>query len=171
MTEQPPPQPFGWGGKVWNTNDILLVRVETDTGIVRLTDFMPLGGLDGYAEWFFRQQPEAIAVSRVLPWFRGEIKSDYRSVGRASEPLQALANGTVLGLPIAGLLSDAPLEQVLEEVAKVEHGMTRHILRLQVIVLRYVKALLAFLTTALAVFTSAAWALDGTRARLQLPRP
>jgi L-alanine-DL-glutamate epimerase-like enolase superfamily enzyme len=27
-------QPFGWGGKVWNTNDILLVRVETDTGIV-----------------------------------------------------------------------------------------------------------------------------------------
>jgi 4-amino-4-deoxy-L-arabinose transferase-like glycosyltransferase len=43
------------------------------------------GGLDGYAEWFFGQQPEAIAVSRVLPWFRGEIKSDYRSVGRASD--------------------------------------------------------------------------------------
>ena len=34
--------------------------------------------------------------------------------------------------------------------------MARHILRLQVIVLRYVKALLAFLTTALAVFTAAA---------------
>lgn len=45
---------------------------------------------------------------------------------------------------------------LIEEVAKVEHGMARHILRLQVIVLRYVKALLAFLTTALAVFTSAA---------------
>lgn len=45
---------------------------------------------------------------------------------------------------------------LVEEVAKVEHGMTRHILRLQVIVLRYVKALLAFLTTALAVFTAAA---------------
>jgi hypothetical protein len=45
---------------------------------------------------------------------------------------------------------------LLEEVAKIEHGMARHILRLQVIVLRYVKALLAFLTTALAVFTSAA---------------
>ena len=39
--------------------------------------------------------------------------------------------------------------------------MTRHILRLQVIVLRYVKALLAFLTTALAVFTSAAVLLVG----------
>jgi hypothetical protein len=45
---------------------------------------------------------------------------------------------------------------LIEEVAKIEHGMARHILRLQVIVLRYVKALLAFLTTALAVFTSAA---------------
>lgn len=45
---------------------------------------------------------------------------------------------------------------LIEEVAKIEHGMTRHILRLQFIVLRYVKALLAFLTTALAVFTAAA---------------
>jgi hypothetical protein len=49
---------------------------------------------------------------------------------------------------------------LLEEVAKVEHGMARHILRLQIIVLRYVKALLAFLTTAVAVFTSAAVLTD-----------
>jgi hypothetical protein len=41
-----------------------------------------------------------------------------------------------------------------EEIAKVELGMARHLLRLQVIVLRYVKALLAFLTTALAVFAA-----------------
>ena len=41
-----------------------------------------------------------------------------------------------------------------DEVAKVEHGMVRHMLRIQVIVLRYVKALLAFLTTALAVFAA-----------------
>ena len=45
---------------------------------------------------------------------------------------------------------------LIDEVAKIEHGMARHILRLQVIVLRYVKALLAFLTTALAVFAAAA---------------
>lgn len=32
---------------------------------------------------------------------------------------------------------------LLDEVTKVEHGMTRHILRMQVIVLRYAKALLA----------------------------
>ncbi len=47
-----------------------------------------------------------------------------------------------------------------EEVAKVEHGMARHVLRIQVIVLRYVKALLALLTTALAAFAAAAVA-DG----------
>ncbi len=41
---------------------------------------------------------------------------------------------------------------LIEEVAKVEHGMVRHMLRLQVIVLRYVKALLAFLMTALAMY-------------------
>ncbi len=47
-----------------------------------------------------------------------------------------------------------------EEVAKVEAGMARHLLRLQVIVMRYVKALLAFLTTALAVFAAAAVTSD-----------
>jgi hypothetical protein len=43
-----------------------------------------------------------------------------------------------------------------EEVAKVEYGITRHLLRLQVIVIRYVKSLLVFLVTALAVFAAAA---------------
>ncbi len=41
---------------------------------------------------------------------------------------------------------------LLEEVAKVEYGMARHVLRLRGLVLRYVKALLALLTTALAVY-------------------
>jgi hypothetical protein len=44
---------------------------------------------------------------------------------------------------------------LLDEVAKVEHGMARHVLRTQTIVLRYVKALLALLTTALAAFAAA----------------
>jgi hypothetical protein len=58
----------------------------------------------------------------------------------------------------AGLFELAASRQrpLLEEVAKVEHGMARHMLRLQVIVLRYVKALLAFLTTALAMYVAAA---------------
>jgi hypothetical protein len=57
-----------------------------------------------------------------------------------------------------------------EEVAKVEYGMARHLSRIQVIVLRYVKALLLFLVTSLAVFAAAgAVATDvtlGTNAEL-----
>jgi hypothetical protein len=49
---------------------------------------------------------------------------------------------------------------LLDEVAKVEYGMARHVLRTQMIVLRYVKALLALLTTALAVFAAAAVVAD-----------
>jgi len=43
-----------------------------------------------------------------------------------------------------------------EEVAKVEYGIVRHAIRLQVIVLRYVKALLVIVVTSLASFASAA---------------
>lgn len=45
---------------------------------------------------------------------------------------------------------------LLTEVAKVEAGMVRHLLRLQVVVLRYVKALGVFVVTVLAVFAGAA---------------
>lgn len=45
---------------------------------------------------------------------------------------------------------------LVEEVTKIEYGMVRHMLRLQVIVLRYVKALLVVVVTAVAAFASAA---------------
>ncbi len=43
-----------------------------------------------------------------------------------------------------------------EEVAKVEYGMARHVLRIQVIVLRYLKALLVVILTTLIAFLLAA---------------
>lgn len=49
-------------------------------------------------------------------------------------------------------LAAAKSRPLLEEVAKVEYGMARHILKLRGLVLRYVKALLALLTTAMAVY-------------------
>lgn len=54
----------------------------------------------------------------------------------------------------AGLfeLAASTSRPLLAEVAKVEHGMARHVLRLRGLVLRYVKALLALLTTAVAVY-------------------
>lgn len=50
-----------------------------------------------------------------------------------------------------------------EEVAKVEYGIVRHAIRLQVIVLRYVKALLVIVATALASFACAAAVSDHAR--------
>lgn len=51
---------------------------------------------------------------------------------------------------------------LIEEVAKIEAGMVRHLQRLQAIVLRYTKALLAFVFTALAVFAITAIEGDGS---------
>ena len=45
---------------------------------------------------------------------------------------------------------------LVDEVAKVEYGMARHVNRVQVIVLRYIKALLVVLTTTLSTFVMAA---------------
>lgn len=53
-------------------------------------------------------------------------------------------------------LAAARRRTLVEEVAKVEHGIVRHMLRLQVIVLRYVKALLVIVVTAIATFGCAA---------------
>ena len=59
-------------------------------------------------------------------------------------------------VPKASSRSVAARDRLLaEEVAKVEHGIARHILRSQVIILRYVKALLMFFVTTLAVFAAA----------------
>lgn len=66
----------------------------------------------------------------------------------------------------AGLsaLAAAQSRPLLEEVAKVEYGMARHVLKLRVLVLRYVKALLAVLTSAAAVYAADA-VTDGLAVR------
>lgn len=53
-------------------------------------------------------------------------------------------------------LAAARRRTMVEEVAKIEYGIVRHMLRLQVIVLRYVKALLVIVITALVAFACAA---------------
>ena len=52
-------------------------------------------------------------------------------------------------------LTDAAPVSLVDDVVRTEHKLVRHIRAIQVIVLRYVKALLALLTTALAVFIAA----------------
>lgn len=53
-------------------------------------------------------------------------------------------------------LAAARRRPLSEEVVKIEYGIVRHMLRLQVIVLRYVKALLVIVVTALTAFAAAA---------------
>ncbi|MGB8858892.1 MAG: hypothetical protein WCC60_06535 [Ilumatobacteraceae bacterium] len=64
-------------------------------------------------------------------------------------------------------LAAARRRPLVEEVAKIEYGIVRHMLRLQVIVLRYVKALLVVVVTAIATFGTAA-AVNG-QARVSVP--
>jgi len=54
------------------------------------------------------------------------------------------------------VLAASRQRDLFSEVAKIEHGMARHVLRIQTVVLRYVKALLVLLTTAMATFGAAA---------------
>jgi hypothetical protein len=86
-------------------------------------------------------------------------------IDRQLDAYGGLGRGDVAGdLGRAGGLFELTASRdrsLIEEVAKIEYGIARHILRVQVIVLRYVKALLAFLTTALAVFAAAA-VLEGS---------
>lgn len=62
-----------------------------------------------------------------------------------------------------GLAGATPMS-LLDDVARTEHKLARHVRAIQVIVLRYVKALLALLTTALTVFVAAeaTAAVDGS---------
>lgn len=95
-----------------------------------------------------------------------ELLVPPRAASRATIDRQLDAYGGLGGSNEAGINGDigraAGLFELVasrsrtlpDEVAKMEHGMVRHMLRIQVIVLRYVKALLAFLTTALAVFAA-----------------
>ena len=54
------------------------------------------------------------------------------------------------------MLAAAKRRSLIDEVVKIEYGMARHVLRLQVVVLRDVKALLVVVITVLAGFIMAA---------------
>lgn len=89
------------------------------------------------------------ALGRVDPGGEGRPAAVASSDSSVSEEDLARAEAKYV-------LAASRSRTLLEEVAKVEAGIVRHVLRIQVIVLRYVKALLALLTTALAVFAAAA---------------
>ena len=75
-----------------------------------------------------------------------------RQLGCLPRPRRRRDARTPTGLAPTRLfeLAAARRRTLVEEVAKVEYGIVRHMLRLQVIVLRYVKALLVIVVTAIA---------------------
>lgn len=87
-------------------------------------------------------------IDRHLSAYPGLVDADAADADRArAEGMFALAASSRRSL--------------VDEVVKIEAGMVRHMLRVQVIVLRYVKALLVIVVTALAAFASAA-AVNGS---------
>ncbi len=79
-----------------------------------------------------------------------------RHVDRQLQVYPGLGTGNDDAARAAGLfdLAASSSRPLLDEVAKIEYGMARHVLRLRGLVLRYVKALLALLSTALAVYVA-----------------
>lgn len=74
----------------------------------------------------------------------------YEGLASAVPPTDATRAAALLQL--AGVRD----RTLVDEVAKVEYGMARHVIRVQVIVLRYIKALLVVLTTTVSTFVMAA---------------
>jgi len=142
----------------FHANHIGLDRGESFAPRYTLTALqLPSGELGAVAQDALvrrRRSPEAISL--LVP---------ANEVARARVDERITAYGGLGSVPdgtdetrARALLALAGSRQrdLLDEVAKVEHGMARHILRTQTIVLRYVKALLALLTTALATFAASA---------------
>lgn len=74
----------------------------------------------------------------------------YDGLSSGAEPSDATRAAALLQL--AGVRD----RTLIDEVAKVEYGMARHVIRIQIIVLRYIKALLVVLSTAVSTFVLAA---------------
>jgi len=85
------------------------------------------------------------------PTARAHIDHQLEIYGNPGDPSLAGDPRRAAGLSELAAARSRPL---LEEVAKVELGMARHVLKLRVLVLRYVKALLAVLTSAAAIYAA-----------------
>ena len=100
------------------------------------------------------QLAECRADPRIVELLVPSNDRSRRRVDRQLQVYAGLESGHNDATRARGLLdlAAAASRPLLSEVAKVENGMARHVLRLRGLVLRYVKALLALLTTALAVY-------------------
>lgn len=128
-------------------------RSETFTPRFTLTSLrLPSDELDGAsAADLDRARHDPRMVELLVPAneasrTRIDRQVEIYGLGRASDNDDGARANALLELAAS---TSRPL---VEEVAKIEYGMARHVLRLQGIVLRYVKTLLALLTSAIAIY-------------------
>ncbi|MDO8364280.1 MAG: hypothetical protein Q7V88_15420 [Actinomycetota bacterium] len=142
----------------FHANHVVHADGEVFTPRFTLTGLrMPSDEFDAETDAFYE------SVHRALPTVRLLVPGNERARARIDRQLDAYPGLTeddedADRVRAAGLfeLAAARRRTLVEEVAKVEYGIVRHMLRLQVIVLRYVKALLVIVVTALAAFAAAA---------------
>jgi hypothetical protein len=148
----------------FHSNHVVHDEVEVFTPRFTLTGLrLPVDELD---EATTRDYEGIFAASRTLRLLvprnakaRERVDTQLRAYPGLGQRLQAAADDDSADRARSeGLfeLAAARRRSLAGEVVKVEYGIVRHMLRLQVIVLRYVKALLVVVLTTVAVFGCAA---------------
>jgi len=122
---------------------------------------LPLGELDPASTMELAEaRAEPGTIELLVPANdRSRAEIDQRIAaygGLGTEPPEADGLDDLERAEALFVLAASRQRDLFNEVAKVEHGMARHVLRTQTLVLRYVKALLVLLTTAMATFGAAA---------------
>lgn len=138
-------------------------HVEHDGSSV-FTPRFTLTGLQLPGDELSPEARRSLAVSRAAAHNVGLlVPTNDRSRARIDRQISAYPGLVESPAPDDRVRAEALFElaasrerSLVDEVAKAEFGMVRHMLRIQVIVLRYVKALLVVLATIVAVFVMAA---------------
>lgn len=142
----------------FHANHFTSARGTTFTPRFTLTSLhLPVDELGGNARAeLLRQRNTASNIELLVPSndaARRHIDAQVDAYdGLSTQQAPTDASRAAAMLQLAGVKD----RTLIDEVAKVEYGMARHVLRVEVIVLRYIKALLVVLTTTLTTFVMAA---------------
>jgi len=107
--------PTGYGGRDWTTNDILLVRVETDTGVIGWGDAFCYGCLDAVRAALL-SMIAPIALGRDAGDIAGlsrDIQQKLHLFGRYGITIFALSGLDIALWDIAGKVANLPLHRLL----------------------------------------------------------
>ena len=148
----------------FHSNHVVYAGQEVFTPRFTLTGLrLPAGELEPTSDAAYTAVHESPQTARLLvpanDRSRRQVDRQLRGYGGLAASVEAAEGEQAADVARAAALFElaaARRRPLVEEVNKVEYGIVRHMLRLQVIVLRYVKALLVVVLTAVAAFACAA---------------